>query len=150
MFWASHVTPSAPSYIRHDLPGHQFFFQSTQGHNNDQHFTKCVHKPILSRAGGFPPRTPPYAISMPNAPPWSTRPCFASTFAPICLNCIVSGHINMYMYPCPRLVTVHGQLYVPLSTPCHCPWTTIGARNLDNCHKLQARHHRKPCATSTL
>ena len=112
MFWASHVTPSAPSYIRHDLPGHQFFFQSTQGHNNDQHFTKCVHKPILSRAGGFPPRTPPYAISMPNAPPWSTRPCFASTFAPICLNCIVSGHINMYMYPCPRLVTVHGQLSV--------------------------------------
>ena len=24
-----------------------------------------------------------------------------------------------------------------MSTPCHCPWTTFGARNLDNCHKLQ-------------
>ena len=32
---------------------------------------------------------------------------------------------------------VHAWSMDNLSTPCHCPWTTFGARNLDNCHKLQ-------------
>ena len=38
---------------------------------------------------------------------------------------------------------VHALSMDNLSTPCHCPWTTFGARNLDNCHKLQAYKNRQ-------